>query len=51
MKLFGFYFKLSWELFFLADFHCLSAANSGLFARTKRVKMQKRISNKQKSTI
>ena len=37
--------------YFRVDFSSLGAANSGLFARTKRIKMPERILNKQKSPI
>ena len=37
--------------YFRVDLSSLGAANSGLFARTKRIKMPKRILNKQKSQI
>ena len=37
--------------YFRVDLSSLGAANSGLFARTKRIKMPERILNKQKSPI
>ena len=39
------------ERTFCADLHSRNAANSGLFARTERVKMPKRTSNKPKSSF